>query len=260
MLYNKKLLFVSSNISSTQTGGGVCSLRNLDMCRRILGEENVELYALKAFSFTGGTLITKLIFILKALLKLFCGYSNGSTQKTDKEIVRIAKEGKFDFVFIDSSLNGHLVKSLNLEATGQVICFFHNCERSMVIGQWKTGNILSIIRLYAVTMNENMTCKYADRIIVLNKRDYELVNINYKRSADLLLPISLKDTVLSGKIKKKRIGTLKKGLFVGSFFFGNVQGLELFIREVLPHVDMQLVVVGRGMNRLKIPFMRMRIL
>lgn len=84
----------------------------------------MELYALKAFSFTGGTLITKLIFILKALLKLFCGYSNGSTQKTDKEIVRIAKEGKFDFVFIDSSLNGHLVKSLNLEATGQVICFF----------------------------------------------------------------------------------------------------------------------------------------
>ena len=44
---------------------------------------------------------------------------------------------------------------------------------------------------------------------------------------------------------------MKKGLFVGSFFFGNVQGLELFIREVLPHVDMQLVVVGRGMNRLK---------
>lgn len=66
----------------------------------------------------------KAYFILKALLKLFCGYSNGSTQKTDKEIVRIAKEGKFDFVFIDSSLNGHLVKSLNLEATGQVICFF----------------------------------------------------------------------------------------------------------------------------------------
>lgn len=87
----------------------------------------------------------------------------------------------------------------------------------MVIGQWKTGNILSIIRLYAVTMNENMTCKYADRIIVLNKRDYELVNINYKRSADLLLPISLKDTVLSGKIKKEN-RHLEKGLFVGSFF------------------------------------------
>ncbi len=61
----------------------------------------------------------------------------------------------------------------------------------MVIGQWKPVIFLSIIRLYAVTMNENMTCKYADRIIVLNKRDYELVNINYKRSADLFFYLYL---------------------------------------------------------------------
>lgn len=252
MLYNKKLLFVSSNISSTQTGGGVCSMRNLELCRGILGEENVKLYALKAFSSTGKTLIAKLFLIFRALFRLFLGYSNGSTRKTDGDIVQIVKEGKFDFVFIDSSLNGHLVKILSKQTTVQTICFFHNCERVMAKEQSLEGNFLSFLRVYPVIFNEHRTCRHANKIIVLNSRDYNLINLYYGRKADVSLPISLEDSANNLQFEPKNIGRKKKGLFVGSFFFGNVKGLQLFIKEVLPFVDMHLTVVGKGMNKLNI--------
>ena len=69
---------------------------------------------------------------------------------------------------------------------------------------------------------------------------------------DLLLQISLKDTVKDKKIENRKIGSPKKGLFVGSYFFGNVDGLKMFIHNVLPHTDMQLTVVGKGMKKLNI--------
>ncbi|HBO05433.1 MULTISPECIES: glycosyltransferase [Bacteroides] len=251
-MYNRTMLFVSSNISSTQTGGGVCSMRNLELCEKILGLDNVEIYALNAFSFMGKSFFVKILSLLKAMFKLLMGYSNGSTWNTDKKIVQLIKEKGFDFVFIDSSLNGLLVKRIKTETTTQVICFFHNCEKNMVIGQWKTGSPLSILRLWAVIKNEKKTCKYADYIIALNKRDNNLIEKNYKRKVDLLLPISLKDTVKDKKIENRKIGSPKKGLFVGSYFFGNVDGLKMFIHNVLPHTDMQLTVVGKGMKKLNI--------
>lgn len=252
MLYNKKLLFVSSNISSTQTGGGVCSMRNLNMCRKVLGEENVELYTLKAFSLAGGGLIVKLVLALKALLRLFAGYSNGATRKTDREIVRMVRKHGFDFVFIDSSLNGSLAKVLAEQTEARTICFFHNCERVMVKEQYLNGDFLSLLRVYPVILNEQRTCRYADKIIVLNSRDYNLIDTYYKRKADVCLPISLEDTASHLQFESENIEGKKKGLFVGSYFFGNIKGLLLFIKEVLPYVDMHLTVVGKGMSKLNI--------
>jgi len=37
-------------------------------------------------------------------------------------------------------------------------------------------------------------------------------------------------------------------LFVGSYFFGNTQGLMWFCEEVLPHVNIHLTIVGSGMD------------
>lgn len=252
MLAYKKLLFVSSNISSNQTGGGICSARNLDMCIRTLGTDNIKVYALKSFSIKGFSILQRINLLLNKALLLLIGYSNGSSRKIDKEILEMVRKEKVNFVFIDSSLNGHLVEKLRKETQVTILCFFHNCERSMLVEQMKSGNIFPFLRIYSIMQNERKTCKYANRIIVLNKRDYDLVNRNYKRIPDSILPISLKDTAMDINFEKRVIGKRKKGLFVGSFFFGNVVGLKYFIQEVLPHVNMQLIVVGKGMSNLNI--------
>lgn len=151
-MYNRTMLFVSSNISSTQTGGGVCSMRNLELCEKILGLDNVEIYALNAFSFMGKSFFVKILSLLKAMFKLLMGYSNGSTWNTDKKIVQLIKEKGFDFVFIDSSLNGLLVKRIKTETTTQVICFFIIVKK---YGYWTMENRESFIYFEIVGCDKN---------------------------------------------------------------------------------------------------------
>lgn len=248
----KKLLFVSSNIFSNQTGGGMCSARNLDMCKRMFGFDNVEIYKLNVYSLKGLSISQKICFFLRKVLLSLEGYSNGSSRKIDKEILEIVRKKQINYVFIDSSLNGHLVEKLKKEKQITTLCFFHNCEKSMIMEHLKSGSIFPLLRMYAVIRNERKTCKYADRVIVLNRRDYDLVCGYYNRIPDAVLPISLKDIAGDVNFEKRKIGKRKKGLFVGSFFFGNIVGLKYFIQKVLPYVDMQLVVVGKGMSNLKI--------
>ena len=40
-------------------------------------------------------------------------------------------------------------------------------------------------------------------------------------------------------------------LFIGSYFPPNVQGIERFVKKVLPHVNIRLKIVGKGMAKLK---------
>ena len=40
-------------------------------------------------------------------------------------------------------------------------------------------------------------------------------------------------------------------VFLGSYFPANVEGIEWFVKEVLPRVDIRMQIVGKGMERLK---------
>ena len=122
----------------------------------------------------------------------------------------------------------------------------------MIKGIIKTAPLQGIVRYLPVCLNEKKSCLYADKIITLNNRDKKLVETEYKRSSDILLPISLSDSVNDIEFTAKSIGKVKKGLFVGSFFFGNIEGLNFFLEKVFPYVDMELTIVGRGMSNLKI--------
>ena len=251
-LIDKKILFVSSNIGKEYTGANVCSMRNLQICKMIFCENNLIINSLLPFSLNNISIWKKVLKLLNAIINLSCGYSNGSSKKKEREIVDFVKENCIDYVFVDSSLNGTLVKRLKDETNAFVLAFFHNCEKYMIKGEVKSGNFLAGIRFFSVSGNERKTCGYADKIIVLNQRDSKLIETEYKRSSDLLLPISLSDSFDEKKIISRRINGRKKGLFVGSYFFGNIEGLSFFFQKVLPFVEMELVIVGRGMSRLKV--------
>ena len=40
-------------------------------------------------------------------------------------------------------------------------------------------------------------------------------------------------------------------MFLGAYFPANVEGIEWFVKEVLPHVDIRMQIVGKGMEKLK---------
>lgn len=250
-LKSRKMLFVSANLVIQKTGAGVCSKRNLEVCRNVFGEKNLTAYSLSPFSLEGMSYGKKLYCIIRSILYALQGYSNGSNPKNTSRIVDYIKKYHIDYVFIDSSLNGRLVERIKENTKACVISFFHNCEKEMLKQRVNSGNLLSKFRYNVVCANEKKSTLLSDKIIALNQRDVDLINSNYGRVADLVLPISLTDRLDEKDIQNMPMGKRKKGLFVGSYFFGNIEGLTYFIREILPFVNMDLVIVGRGMSKLK---------
>lgn len=250
-IIDKKILFVSSNIGKEQTGASVCSKRNLEICTTVFGKKNLLTFSLSSFSLAKLSLFKRIFKLLYAIINLIRGYSNGASKSIETAIVDMIKVNQIQFVFIDSSLNGTLVRKIKNDTNAFVVAFFHNCEKYMIKAEMKSGNYLAGVRFFTVCSNEKKTCRFADKIIVLNQRDNNLIEAEYNRKADLLLPISLTDSVDVKRMISRSINSHKRGLFVGSYFFGNIEGLSFFIQNVLPFVEMELIIVGRGMSKFK---------
>ena len=103
------------------------------------------------------------------------------------------------------------------------------------------------------TYNEKQTIKYSSHNIVLNERDANLMLNIYRVESDFSLPASYKDVFEQSKVKLLPNDSLKI-LFVGTSFFGNISGIELFIKEVMPHINAELIIVGKGMEQFREKF------
>jgi len=104
-------------------------------------------------------------------------------------------------------------------------------------------------RILLAYISESLICKYSDKIIALNQRDEIQISSIYKRTPDIQIPISLENKY--NNISSETSSCVKIGLFVGSFFFPNIHGVKWFIINVLPYVNMKLVIVGKDMDQLK---------
>lgn len=249
-----KILFVSTNLSSSFHGGWQCSNRNLESVRAIFGADNVDMELLKPFSHNN--ILNSIFMTLSSIFRLiFTFRMNGSNLRIENKIITRIGQNKYKFVFVDSSLNGLLVKKIRKKTDSQIVSFFHNCEYAFIKSIINSGDIKSVIRLLPCYFNEKFSVKYAHKVIVLNTRDKSLIEKFYKPNKTLdIIPISLLDRVsdesslVSNKISSKLVV-----LFVGSNFYANTQGILWFINEVLPFVDIDLRIVGKNMDNLIIP-------
>ena len=89
-----RLLFISANIEIGQTGASVCSVRNLELCRRLLGKDNVICYNLQPFIYSNKSVFSKIHGIFIRLFRLLSGYTNGLSHKITCEIIRKIEEEK----------------------------------------------------------------------------------------------------------------------------------------------------------------------
>jgi glycosyltransferase involved in cell wall biosynthesis len=168
----------------------------------------------------------------------------------------MAKDKPYDYVFVDRSVFGIIAKRLKQKGyKGKVICFFHNVEVPYFkakIGKWAPQRQL-VLRV--ADKNDAWSCKYADKIIALNKRDEQEIARRYGRKADVLIPVAFKDRFVltpphlarSEDEGRKKITCL----FIGAYFKPNNDGITWFVKNVLPHVDVRLNIVGKGMAKLQ---------
>lgn len=182
-------------------------------------------------------------------------------------------KGKYEFVWVDKSSHGDIVRFLKKEAPYlRVVLCAHNVDYKYYLQKTKADGLPNALLLPQVYRNELLGVRLSDRLVCLNQRDASLQQKFYKRSADLIFPVTFEDRKNGGSIvsrpyspKDSTADRPFNALFVGSYFYANVHGLRWFVREVLPHANCNLQIVGKGcpfwmMNLKRIPKFRFTIL
>ncbi len=225
-------------------GGGQASKRNYELLRSIVGSGQIDSY----YIHDEYKRKTMLDYVRGAFFFLF-RYYYGLTPKRMQEIVRLAQD--YDMVFVDRSVFGIIAQRLKETGyKGRVVVFFHNVESLYFEAKLAKVPGRNIVIRTADT-NDRYSCRYSDTIIVLNERDAKILEQHYGRAADIIIPVSLadrcKDITPSTEMTRKK----PLCLFLGTYFPPNNQGILWFVEHVLPHVDIQMQVIGKGMAKLK---------
>ena len=234
-------------------GGEVCTLRNLSILQNICGSNSVTEVRIAR----NNTLKKKhrLLWYGQGFFNdlRMCSIS-GIDPKQFNKIKHIICTEQIKFIFLDSSLLGLLAKRIKQQyPTVKIITFFHNIEylyykRELDISR----NTTLRYRLPIIKKNEHAACLYSDAVITLNERDSQQLHSLYGRKTDYSIPITLEDKLPSLPTERDKTDKrLPKMLFVGSYFSMNIEGIQHFVRQILPHTRARLTIVGTGMKQLE---------
>ncbi len=150
---------------------------------------------------------------------------------------------------------GIIAKKLKeTDYNGKIITFFHNVEVLYFEAKISSKAPWRELVLGCVDTNDKYSCLFSDKIVALNKRDEKEIIKRYNRKADELIPIAFADQYEKEKYSSNFTGKQPECLFVGAYFPANNEGIIWFMKEVYPHVNIKLKIVGKGMFKLKNDF------
>ncbi|MBQ8703344.1 MAG: glycosyltransferase [Bacteroidales bacterium] len=227
-------------------GGERASELNHTVLKQIAGDGNVDTYYIhdEAHRRTAWE-------YLQGIVYMPFGYYFGLTPQRVREIVKMAQA--YEVVFVDRSVFGIVAKRLKEEGyCGRVVCFFHNVERvyfSAKYSRW--WNPMRWLVVPCADRNDRWSCRYADKTIALSRRDDDELHRRYGRHADQLIPIAFVDRYQRDLYPAGFTDEKPLCMFLGAYFPANVEGIEWFVKNVLPRVNIRMQIVGKGMERLK---------
>lgn len=243
---SSKVLFITYKRSKNiLEGGGQCSRNNFDCLSKLVGAENVtpcyihdEYKKKNIWDYFCGALFT--------LFNYYYGLS-------PLRVRRIVKEAShFDIVFIDRSIFGIIAKKLRQNGySGKIITYFHNVETVYFGAKLSKKIPFRGLFLHCIDVNDRYSCTYSQVVIALNSRDGKLLSSLYNRNPDYLIPIALPDRCTMDIPSEEKTAKRPLCLFLGTYFKPNNQGILWFVNQVLPHVNIQMRIIGKGMARLK---------
>lgn len=240
----KQLLFIRYRKPGTVDAGGEQGTNtNYNVLCQLLGEDNITVHYIHEKQ----SIIRTILCSFLILVNFLRGYYYGLSPQKVNRIVD--KANKYDYVFIDRSIFGVIAKALNKhQYKGKVITFFHNVESVYFAAKISKYAPWRKIVINCVTKNDQESCDYSDYIIALNQRDKKEIETRYQRTPDILSPVVLKDRY---NLPEYPVGQTRKTpicLFLGTYFPMNVHGILWFVKNVLPNVNIQLQIVGKGMK------------
>ena len=234
----KKVLFIGRNYKNGLVNGG-----------NEVTKRNFEIFS-EGYLADEVLLEFKTSILIKLWDTLRCN-SLSFNGKIKEKIKRMIKSNNYEYIWVDGSLYGSISQYIKkIAPDAKVIIFFHNIEYFYFLEKYKVEGFKNLLMLPYSYLNEKRAIKNSDKIITLNERDSIKLEKKYGKKSDIIIPLTLKDKYKENKCEKIE-NKITQALFVGSNFFANVQGIEWFIDNVLPEVNIELVIVGSGMDKLK---------
>ena len=241
----RRLLYITFANKQVYTGGGKATACNQLAIKNCLGEKDVDIYIIEPVDEKHD-----LNFFVRRISEIIKQYMGGLTKQHLNNILKMLDTSVYTDLFIDNSLLGYVAKVARKRYPHlRIYTFFHNMEYDFISSLvWDNKDYLHSFLIPSAKYNERCACHYSDKIIALNNRDAARIKEIYNRNADMIIPIWIaKDNYVTSQNLPTEKGC-KEALFVGSYFFGNTQGLKWFCTEVLPYVNIHLTIVGSGME------------
>jgi polysaccharide biosynthesis protein PslH len=249
-----KVLFISDGMSFINTGIASVSTRNYNLVVNTVGVQNVDLVIIgckQLKDFKGAVKTyrapTNKIHTLINCLNLYYPVLN---RFIVDDIKKLIKKNSYDFIFVDNSMYGKFIKKVKREFKNiKFITFYHDIKYVLARQELKNSSPLHYPKYLATIYNERLSSIYSDKIITLSKRDSDKLYEIYKKQSVFELPVTIKDCFnmkMASKVEAKEVPT---ALFVGvGDYFPNVKGVEWFISNVLPNLNLKLIIIGRNME------------
>lgn len=244
----KKLLFISSRLNEKNKNGAYAvAKRNFKILSEIT---EIDLYRI---DYKGK--------ISNICNTIFNSRIENITLNDEKKIIEKIKKNGIDIVFLDTSVFGFLAEKIKKNFKSiEIITFCHDIDREQKKSlslKMKKNSLLDIVKYIKLKIeikkseiNEKKSFLYSNKIVTLNKRDTLLLKNEYGYNSSGEIPVSFEDE--TGKDFSPVFPINKKNfLFVGVAFLPNIEGLEFFIREVIPYIDINLYIVGKNMEKYK---------
>lgn len=250
----EKVLFISNRINNKGNGAFIAAKRNLDNLKQL--NYYVEVYE-----------VPNIKFKIKQIFNIF--FRNRLEEITPQEEEKILKKlnkEKYNYIFFDGSSFGYLSDKIKkIDNNIKILTFCHDVNYYLysalleILKKDWNYNLISYYRYFLLKklrinaiINENKIFRNSDIVITFNKRDSELLYKKYNKISDQEIPMSFfqknKLNFLEVKNKNQKLNLL----FVGaSHHTPNLEGIKFFIEKVIPLIDVELVIVGKGMEKYK---------
>lgn len=223
----------------------LCKL-NHDILRALLGEELTVFHLKLPQNKPTG---------VRALVRdALRGHIDGINDESIDEIVRLASaQPRLATIFIDGSNLGALAAAVKRRLPRlEVITFFHNVEARFFLGSLRTRRSPHAAGvLLANYVAERSAVRASNKRICLSERDSRLLKKVYGLGATDISPMALENKLPAATEDIGGRHDEPFALFVGGGFYANRVGIEWYVDNVAPLVDVNVRVVGRGFDALR---------
>ena len=237
-----KVLIVTPHIQD-KSGGGLVNQRNIHVIEGLEADVTVIAIDGKDKGFHSS--------VCGKVWERARGIFGGLSASYVRVVAKCIETEHPQYVWLNQSTFGYLAYWMRREFPEiQVITYFHNCEADYFAAmKHAEPGLKTSVNYWSAWKAEKLAVRYSNRLIAMNKRDSEALKRRYGRGADCLCPTTFEDC---GAVNY-RVSSIEEPLrllFVGFNFFGNTQGVDWFVKSVMPRLNHSiLTIVGRGMEQ-----------